>query len=336
MRTERRVSEHRRAGATDERRPGERSDPEANLGSDPVTTTEMEQPPAPPNTAAAQDSAKAAPREKRSRASRTRYRLLVTGTQVAILVAALLIWANVWRLQSIFPDARFLDPYFTSSPAATYRALVNIVTGSKGAPFVWDFAKPTFASSVIGTVVGLAAGGFVGLILSSFRFLSDVLRPFLVALNAIPRIALIPVIVVVFGTGGFSSVVIAVMVVFFVGVFNAYEGGRTVEPQFLQNAKLLGAGPLQLMWRVRAPFALAWTLASLPVAVSFAIISVVTGEILTGATGMGQLINQATSSSNVSLTFAVIIVLSALALIILGAAEVIKRRVLHWWVPSDG
>jgi NitT/TauT family transport system permease protein len=138
-------------------------------------------------------------------------------------------------------------------------------------------------------------------------------------------------VIIVFGTGIKGSVAISVMVVFFVGLFNAYEGGRTVTPDLIDNVVLLGASKWAVMWHVRFPYALAWTLASLPVAISFSILTVVTGEILDGAHGMGQLIDTATSTAQASLTFAVVIILSIIAIIVVGLSEILKRRALHWW-----
>jgi NitT/TauT family transport system permease protein len=150
-------------------------------------------------------------------------------------------------------------------------------------------------------------------------------------MNAVPRIALIPIIVVIFGATFQAAVVIAVLTVYFVAFFSAYQGGRNIAPELLQNSYLLGATRWQIMTTIRFQYCLAWTLHALPLAVTFGLISVVTGEIMTGYAGLGRLIEVAAISAQSSLTFAVVVVLSVLGLLTVGLAEIIKRRMLHWW-----
>ena len=274
------------------------------------------------------------PKRRPARWRNPRSRAVITVTQILVAVLALLAWQFVPQIGDL-SEWRFLDPYFIGSPTQVFGDLTDLLFGRNGVPAVWQYLWPTFLASILGLVIAMVCGGLLGLILGSFEFLGAVFRPFVVALNAVPRIALIPIVVVLFGTGLVSSIAIAFMVVFFVALFNAYEGARTVEVHVRQNVQLLGASGWDVMWRVRFPYALAWTLSSLPVAVSFAIVSVVTGEILTGSLGMGLLITTATNAADTNMTFAVIIVLSVCALLMLWIAEEFKRRVLHWWIQKD-
>jgi NitT/TauT family transport system permease protein len=89
------------------------------------------------------------------------------------------------------------------------------------------------------------------------------------------------------------------------------------------------------MWRVRWPHVLAWTVTALPNAVSFGLVSVVTAEILTGTVGMGRLLLDSVTTVQASLTFAVVVVLSILGIVLVAIAEVIQRRWLHWWAQGD-
>jgi NitT/TauT family transport system permease protein len=254
----------------------------------------------------------------------------VVAAQVLVAVAFVAAWEFVPQIGGL-SEWKLLDPYFISSPSQLAETLLDLLLGRNGVPPVWDYLWPTLEASAVGLVFAMSVGGLAGLILGSFRFVGAVLRPFVVALNAVPRVALIPIVIVLFGTGLLTSVIVAFMVVFFVALFNAYEGARTVEAHVLQNVQLLGASRWDVMWQVRFPYALAWTLSALPVAVSFAIVSVVTGEILTGTSGMGLLIVTATNQANATMTFAVIVVLSVCALLLLWISDLIRRRALHWW-----
>jgi NitT/TauT family transport system permease protein len=271
--------------------------------------------------------------EQRRAARRRRGRIIAV--QLLILVAFLLMWEFLPKVGWLSDRLTFLDPYFISSPSEIWATLGDLASGRDNSPEMWPFARATVEASLIGTFLGTVLGAGAGLVLSNSRMLSDVLRPFIIALNAVPRIALIPIIVIIFGPTMKASVFTAITVVFFVVFFNAYEGGRTVPPQVLENARLLGASKTQLMWRVRWPHVLAWTVTALPNAVSFGLVSVVTAEILTGTVGMGRLLLDSVTTVQASLTFAVVVVLSILGIVLVAIAEVIQRRWLHWWAQGD-
>jgi len=127
------------------------------------------------------------------------------------------------------------------------------------------------------------------------------------------------------------SVVLAVFVVFFVAFFNAYEGGSSVTPEMLYNARLLGGNRARILLQIRGPYAVAWMIAGLPLTITFALLTVVTGELLTGYPGMGQLLGDATSTANAPLTFAVVIVLAVVGVAVVLLADLARNRVLHWW-----
>jgi NitT/TauT family transport system permease protein len=90
------------------------------------------------------------------------------------------------------------------------------------------------------------------------------------------------------------------------------------------------------MVHVRFRYVLAWSLAALPNAVSFGLVSVVTAEILTGSVGMGRLLLVSVTTLESALTFAVVVILSVLGLFLVGAAEIFERRYLHWWNAGEG
>ena len=257
-------------------------------------------------------------------------RLTITAFQLVILVAFLAIWQFLPKVGKLATSTVFLDPFFISSPERIGRTLWHLSRGEQGVlvwPYVWD----TVMASLLGVVIGIVAGGAFGLLLSNSPYLSDLFQPFVVAANAVPRIALIPIVVIIFGPTTKASIVIAVMVVFFLAFYNAYEGGKTVPQQVLQNVQILGARRLQTMRRVRLPYAFAWIMASLPLATTFALLTVVAGEILTGSQGIGKLITQALAASNSDLTFALVVILAIVGMAITALSSVLRRVVLHWW-----
>lgn len=257
--------------------------------------------------------------------------LKIRAAQFGILAVLLLAWEFIPQIPGLQDKAKVFDPFFVSSPSRVFIELGDMATGRGGQFSIWDYAWPTLFASLLGTVIGMVLGAVCGLLLSNFKSLSEVLRPYLIAANATPRVALIPIVVIIFGPSLSSSVIIAVLVVFFVAFFNAYEGGTTVKPELVENARLLGANERNVVTAIRWPFVMAWTLASLPLAVTFAVITVVTAEILTGYNGMGKLLSTASTNADSSLTYAVVITLSIMGVVVVVGADVIRARVLHWW-----
>lgn len=268
------------------------------------------------------------------RSSFLRSRAGVTLIQGALLAAFFLIWEYGPKVESLREAITFLDPYYISSPSAVWDQLKALSTGDDTIS-MWSYVGSTVTASVIGIVAGTVLGAIAGLLLSNSPALSDVFRPFLIAINAVPRIALIPIVVIICGPSLKASIVTAVMIVFFVVFFNAYEGGRSVPAQVVQNARMLGASPRQVMFRIRLRYVQAWSFAALPNAVSFGLMAVVTSEILTGTEGLGRLLLESVTTVQASLTFAVVVVLSVLGLVFVVGTDILNKRLMHWWSNND-
>lgn len=255
----------------------------------------------------------------------------VRAAQIGILVTALVAWQYLPYIKPLANFSHVFDSFFISSPSRVAIRLYDLFTGANGTTEVWSYLFPTVEASLLGLLFGLLVGGFVGLVFSNFDFLARVFQPFIVVLNAIPRIALIPIVIVIFGPTFSSSVVLSFMVVVFVAFYSAFEGGRSVRRVQLNSVRLLGANSWQLVFRVRFNYVAAWVLTSLPVAATFALLTVVTSEILTGVHGLGALISVAGNEADATLSFAVAIVTAAVGLIIVGLGAWLRRIVLHWW-----
>jgi len=256
--------------------------------------------------------------------------LYMLAWRLVILAVFLSAWEYIPRIGGASSSIPLLNPVFISSPSKIAVTLFNLAFARAGEPLVWPYLEETILAAVLGSVLGLLLGALFGLLLSNYPTMSDVIQPFVVAANSIPRIALIPIVILVAGPGRAAAVINAVLVVFFIGFFNAFEGGRSVPRAVWENAVLLGAGPIQLMWRIRREYAVIWTFAAIPNAVSFGLIAAVTSEILTGSEGMGFLITQSITNIDASLGFAVIVLLSAVGIVLTIGSERLRWRLMRW------
>ena len=222
------------------------------------------------------------------RIARRKHKMLVYTLRVALLVAVLAIWeivVDVW-----------LDPFFYSKPSLIWDKLVVWFTQGTSQGSIWQQIGVTLEEAVAGFVLGSLVGVVLGILLGRARLVAEVLSPFIQALNAVPRIVLAALFVIWFGLGMESKIATAFVLVFFPVFFNAFQGAREVDRNLVNNARILGAGKVQVLWSIVVPSATSWILASLHTAFGFALIGAIVGE-YTGATkGIGLLISTAQGS----------------------------------------
>jgi len=235
---------------------------------------------------------------------------------------------------------KFLDPYFISKPTAIWKSFLRLGCFTDPAGFgaclaandnnLWIAMLVTLKNMWWGFLWGTGLGMITGLILGRSDYLSEIFAPFIVALNSIPRIALVPLIILMFGLGDLSKVVTAGIVVFFVVFFNTYEGTRAVDRDQIAAARLLGASEVTVMRTVVIPSALAWVFAALTPAVSFALIGVIVGEFIGAERGLGKLIIEAEARANASEMMVAIFVMMIVGILLAIVVRRIQGYLLRW------
>lgn len=251
----------------------------------------------------------------------------VLAAQLLVVTAVLATWEILTRIPWFIRNTIY-DPFFISRPSLIFARIFDwlIPDGNSVWPHLWETLSATF----LGLFVGVGSGFVVGLALAQNRFLASVFNPFIVMLNSMPRIAFVPLITMIFGLGIASKVVTAWFVVFFLVFFNTYKGSLSVQRELLEFCSTLGGTRTQILFRVRIPYAAAWTFAALPNAVSFALVGVVLSEFVGSPTGMGYLMIGSLAALNATDMFAAIFILSFAGLILVYVAQFAERRLLHW------
>ena len=253
----------------------------------------------------------------------TRRKLGILGAQVVVLI---LVFGG-WQL---FTSLKIVDPFFFGQPSGIVRTAWQWVQHGTNQGSIWLQIYTTMEEAVFGFFIGVAAGIVVGVLLGQFRFLSDVLSPYIKAVNALPRIVLGALFVIVLGLGISSKIVLAAFLVFFVVFFNAYQGVREVDGNLVNNARILGASRMQVIRNVVLPSAMTWIIASLHVAFGFAVIGAIVGEVLGAQHGLGVLITDSANNFNTDDIFAGMIIIGLIALIAEWLISLLERRLLAW------
>lgn len=273
---------------------------------------------------------------RRLAVARRRRRIEIHSWQVALIVAFLAAWQWVPQIPGAGSVSPVFDRFFISSPVAIGREIWTLATGAHNSPSIWPALARTVLTAAAGTVAAIAVGGLAGLLLGNYRALAQVFSPFIAALNAIPRIALIPVIVLIAGSSSTADAVTGFTVVFFLVFFSAFEGSRSVAYEMTEMMRIFGASRTGIMFRVRLPYAGAWVFVNLPNIISHGLVGVVTAELFSGGSGMGNLLVTAVDTADSALTFALVVYLAIIGLVLILGAGLLRDRLLSWWDQADG
>lgn len=260
-----------------------------------------------------------------------RWRVVVW--QVAILIALLAAWEWLTGIKAIArtPGLYWIDPFFISRPSLIARRFLYLASDQVRLT-IWQMALSTVQSTLWGFVVGVSTGFAAGLVLGRHARLARICQPFIVAFNSLPRIALVPLITMIFGFGLLAKVVLAWTIVFFIVFFNTFQGARSVDQDLINAARFLGAGERQILRTVVIPSTLAWTFAALTPGISFALIGVVVGEFLGGESGggLGYLIIQSLGTLNAADMMVALLALGVIGIVMALGIRQVERRLLRW------
>lgn len=248
-------------------------------------------------------------------------------TVYAARLATLAIVIGGWQL---FTTWKIVDPFFFGQPTGVATKLREWVEHGTAYGSIWLQIGITMEEALLGFVFGVAGGIVCGILLGQVRFLSDVFSPYIKAINALPRIVLGTIFVVWLGLGISSKVMLAFVLVFFVVFFNAFQGVREVDRNFIANVRILGASRFQVVRSVVLPSALSWILASLHVAFGFAIVGAIVGEILGSQHGLGLVIITAQNQFDPNGVYGAMLIIMILALTAEWLISMLERRLLSW------
>lgn len=276
-------------------------------------------------TAEASDKPILKPRRETSRT------VTVAVWRVIVVVVVIAAWQWLPDIPGIRHVLPFLDPFFISSPWNCAKQVWALMTGAHGATLIWGPLAQTVITALVGAFAALCIGAVAGLAVTNWETLSRVTKPFLIVLNAVPRVAIVPIIVLISAGQNEADALTAFGTVFFLAFYNAAEGAQTVPIEIIRNAELLGASKFRMMWQVRWPFALAWTLATLPNAIAFGLTGTVTAEIFTGGSGLGYQIVLGLDNSNADQLFAIVVITAAVGVILVLSSGLLRKQLLPWW-----
>jgi NitT/TauT family transport system permease protein len=199
----------------------------------------------------------------------------------------------------------------------------------------------TLETTIVGFALAVVLGVVIAIGIVSFRFLDRTLYSLLVALNAVPKVALAPLFIIWLGTGSAPKIAVATLIAIFPILIDTVLGLKSTDPDMLDMARVNQASRWKMLWKIRFPNALPSIFSGMKVGVSFALVGTIVGEFVAGGSGLGHVILVAQGSFDTPTVFVALALLCVLGVLLFKIIEGFEKRLLGWHasqrqLSSDG
>ncbi|MGQ4273850.1 ABC transporter permease [Terrihabitans sp. B22-R8] len=247
------------------------------------------------------------------------------------IVAPLITFVLIIGAWSYATGPGGLPAYLLPAPGDVARALW---TGLAGGEF-WPHIQFTLTSTLVGYVLGSIAAVIAGVFVAESRTFERFVFPYIVAIQAMPKVALAPLILVWFGFGLASKVVLVGLICFFPLLVNTIGGIRRADPELIAMARSFSRSSLWIFLHIKLPAAASAIFAGLEIGIVLALIGAIVGEFVASERGVGYLIGSATVNMNVAVMFAGVVILAVFGVLGSTLVRALQRRVVFWEGDAD-
>lgn len=239
------------------------------------------------------------------------------GLPLASGIGGILLW-------ELMVDVLGLPAYLLPAPSAVVMELIDRW------PVLWSNLGYTVLAATTGFGIALLLGLVMGAAISASRTVDRILYPWLVLSHAVPKVVVAPLMLVWVGFGIQSGIIFVVFFTFFPIVVNTVTGLKSADPELIHLVRSMGAGPIEMLWKIRIPTALPSIFAGIKVSATLAPVGAVIGEFVASNQGLGYVLIQAVGSMETPLAFAAVVLISIFGIVIWYAAELVERACLPW------
>ncbi len=246
-----------------------------------------------------------------------------------LILVSLLLMLLVWQLVASFGG---FPAFILPSPAQVWNRFVEALADGS----LLGNAAVTLLEVLLGLALGVSIATLLGYLLARSLHLEHLLSPYIVASQSIPIVAIAPLLVIWFGPGLFSKVLVCALIVFFPVLVNTVVGVRSVPEDLRDLMRSLQASRWQTLRYLELPAALPVFLGGLRIGATLSVIGAVVGEFVGAKSGLGYLVNVGRGLYDTSLVFVAVFTLIAMAMLLYGLVSLVERRLLSWQLrPED-
>jgi NitT/TauT family transport system permease protein len=236
-----------------------------------------------------------------------------------VIVVGILLWQATVRFFDV-------SPLLVPAPTAVFNQLVRATLN--GAFFYNGLY--TVGATVIGFVLGSLLGFLIGVLVTRFQIFNRLVYPYVVAFQTVPKVALAPIIIVWFGFGIWSKVMMSLLVCFFPVAVNTIDGLNSVRADQIMLMRSYRATPWQIFRYVQLANALPYIFAGLDVGIVLSVIGTIVGEFMGTTVGLGRVLLDYNFAFDIAGVFATLVVLSLMGMLLHALLRAIQRRVIFW------
>lgn len=234
-----------------------------------------------------------------------------------VVIGLFVVWETACR---IFAIPNFILP----APSEIFEAIWRWRNA------IWPHALQTLYTTLAGFAIAVVFGLALGVAVGSSTLVYNGLYPVLIGFNSIPKVAVVPILVIWFGIGTVPAIITAFLISFFPILVNVATGIATVEPELRDVLRALGAKSRDIILKVGLPRAMPYFFASLKVSITVAFVGSILAETVASEWGIGKLMLVASSRFEVPLVFAGLIITAVMGVLMYVVAEWFERRMTGW------
>ncbi|MFR4996625.1 MAG: ABC transporter permease [Clostridium paraputrificum] len=244
-----------------------------------------------------------------------RDKLKVTLFRILILLGFIVLW-------ELAADMKWIDPFLTSSPSRMFKSFLSFYEDGTILRHIWVTCYETILGFSLGTILGT----IVAIILWWFPFTAKVLDPYLVVLNALPKVALAPIIIFWVGNGTSAIIVIALLISIVTTIISVFTGFQDVDREKILLMKTFQANKIQILRYLIIPYTIPVLISALKINVGLSWVGVIMGEFLVAREGLGFLIVYGGQISQLDMVMMSIVLLSIIAFLMYKLVAIIEKK----------
>lgn len=237
--------------------------------------------------------------------------------------AAVVVFLGAWQLAS---DANLINPLFCSSPSRIWNELGSLISTGQLWPNVWISAQEFGWGFIIAIVVAIPLGFLIGW----YRPVEAIFSPFVTFLNAVPRVALLPLLIIWVGIGIDLKIAVVFLGALIAILINTITGIQSLDPQLVTMARSFGASDIKIFRTMALPGSVPYILSGIRVGLGHALTGVVIGELYASTSGVGHLIAVAGNTFQTDLVFAGVVIIAIFGLISTWILTLLEQHFQNW------
>lgn len=245
--------------------------------------------------------------------------------QIGMVAAVLAVWQ--WGVH-----AGLISEFLVGSPVGIFEKLWQALRDGS----LWMNTEVTLMEAISGFLIGSLAGSMVGLSLWYSPTFARIVEPFVVAINSVPKIAFAPIVILWFGTGLVSKIMLAVSLTAIVALITAYEAAKNADHDLQSLLLALGASKHQVFFKMVVPSTLPAIISTFRINIGFGLVGAVVGEFISSSKGLGHLIFNASSLYDLNTVWVGLFALMFVGFVLYYVVDRIERYLLPWRQSDSG